>query len=141
MQLPTPRGELSEQVLASLRNEPTSLPPPPSLAAIVDDDFQVALWALQELAFRRIQGVDAAWEDEPSFLALRSALEHHQETVLRETLVVPEVAAHDAPAALVELIESAEGPSLSSWVETACRDESPPSGSSLLGAVDQEARR
>ncbi len=57
MNVPFARGELSNHVFARLQREPRDLGWLPPLAAIDGDDFQVTLFLLQELSFRRIAGV------------------------------------------------------------------------------------
>jgi hypothetical protein len=81
-----------------------------------DDDEQLALWSLQQLSFRRLDGVDPRWEEEPSFLAVRHRLELRMEQRLRDEVQIPSCAPEELPAALVDLVGSAGGPSLSRWV-------------------------
>ena len=115
--LPPPRGPITERLFEHLRARPATLP---DLLADDDpggDDAQLALYVLQELAYRPVERVDDRWEQEPSALALRVALERRLEDALRATVRVPTVAdASEVPDAIVELIAEAEGPSLSSWV-------------------------
>lgn len=118
MQLPCPRGVLSEQLFASLCDEPTSLPAMPVISDTDSEDFQIALFVVQELSFRKLADVDPAWEDEPTLLALRHSLERRLEAELRDSVQVPDCEPGDVGTALVELIEQADGPSLSTWIET-----------------------
>ena len=118
MQLPSPRGVLSEQLFARLYGEPGPLPGGPRVGGLDDDDFQISLFLLQELSFRRLEGVDPAWEEEPSLLALRAALERQLEEELRDRITVPTCRPTDVARTLVELLDKADGPSLSTWVET-----------------------
>ena len=116
--LPAPRGALTEQLFERLLAPPSRLA---ELIAKVDDPFgddaQLALFVLQELAYRPIDGVDDGWEDEPSAMTLRVRLERRLEDALRATVAVPSIAAPgEVPDALVTLIAEAEGPSLSTWV-------------------------
>lgn len=115
MRIPTPRGDLSSHVFDRLRQSPdtTSLP---WCEPDGPEDEQVTLWTLQQLSFRRIDGVDPAWEEDPAFLALRHELERRMEAGLRATLPVVDCAASEVPQALLDLVERAEGPSLSSWM-------------------------
>jgi hypothetical protein len=103
-------------VLGALRRPPasTSLR---SVAADGPDDEQLALFVLQQLSYRRFGGVDPAWEEHPDLAAVRNALEAEMEARLRSEVAIPEVAPVDVPGALVQLLDDAEGPSLSAWVE------------------------
>ncbi|HEY8544279.1 MAG TPA: iron-containing redox enzyme family protein, partial [Acidimicrobiales bacterium] len=115
MLLPSPAGPFSDHVLATLRRPPGTARlrwVPPS----GPDDEQLALFLLQHLSYRRFDGVDPAWEDDPSFLVLRERLEHSMELRLRARLDVPACDAAEVPDALVELLDGAGGPSLSGWV-------------------------
>ena len=118
--LPEPRGRLTEALFDRLRGDVAALPA--VLGADVDvdpldDDAQLALFVLQELSYRPIDGVDDRWEQEPSALALRVGLERRLEEALRASVRVPTVAdASEVPDAIVELIADADGPSLSTWV-------------------------
>jgi hypothetical protein len=80
------------------------------------EDEQLALWVLQQLSFRRLDGVDPRWEEAPSFLAVRHGLEERLERRLRDELDLPPVAPGELVDALLELVGSADGPSLSRWV-------------------------
>lgn len=115
MRIPTPRGSLSSHVFAALRRPPRSV----ALRWLDPDDTedeQVALWTLQQLSYRRIDEVDPAWEEDPTFLTLRSNLEQRLEAGLRATLPAVVCAPDQVPQALEELIDQAEGPSLSMWM-------------------------
>ena len=118
MQLPSPRGALSEQLFARLHGEPGPIPPGPRVRGLDDDDFQISLFVLQELSFRRLEGVDPAWEEEPSLLTVRAALERQLEQELRDSIMVPTCRPGDVAQALVDQLDQAEGPSLSTWVAT-----------------------
>lgn len=117
MDIPAPRGELSNHVFARLRSAPRELGALPSVEAIDGDDCQVTLFVLQELSFRPFVGVSGAWEDEPSLLRLRAELEGLQERELRELLHVQACRPTEVADALLQLIDDADGPSLSTWVE------------------------
>jgi len=90
--LPQPRGPLSEAVLAPLVRAPGPVSAPAWRGddPLVDDDLQLALYACYELHYRGFDGVDDAWEWEPSLLAVRRQLEHVFEDGLR-------AAVRDAP--------------------------------------------
>src|SRR5436309_10535280 len=115
--LPNARGEFSAALFHILRGPPASLPALPSVDRADDDDAQIALFVLQEMSFRRIDRVDAAWEDEPSVVALRARFERRLERQLRATLPASRCQPAEAGDALVDLIARADGPSLSSWIE------------------------
>lgn len=115
--LPSPRGELSAFLLEHLAEEPHELPagPPPGDDPVFGDDEQLALYCAYELHYRGFDGVDPAWEWEPSLLAWRRPLERAFEAGLRE-LVGPIEPADDIVAALDELATPGDGPSLSGWL-------------------------
>ncbi len=118
--LPSPRGPLSEQLFERLAQPPTDLGRgvAAALGDPLGDDAQLALFVLQELAYRPIDGVDPAWETEPSAVALRIRFEHRLEELLRAAAGVPTgVDPGDVPDALRELVAAAGGPSLSGWAQ------------------------
>ncbi|HKP90783.1 MAG TPA: iron-containing redox enzyme family protein [Thermoleophilaceae bacterium] len=118
--LPAPRGPIGELLVERLLREPHELPaaPPPATGAdpLGDDDLQLALYLLYELHYRSFDGVDPAWEWEPSLIGLRAGLERAFEAALREA--IPAEAPADVPAQLREILASAGGPSLSRYLET-----------------------
>ncbi len=117
--LPAPRGDLSEMVLSALESPPHELPAAiPTHGDVLggDDDFHLALYCLYELHYRSFEGVDDGWEWHPSLLRLRAELERRFEVELREA-VAPEEA-HDIPGQLKDMLASADGPSLSRYIET-----------------------
>jgi hypothetical protein len=116
--LPTPRGEASEALLSELRRPARSLSPidvPPADDPLSDEDLQLALYVLYELHYRGFDGVDEAWEWEPSLLGLRGRLESEFEAALGVPGEAP--AADDMDLALRALADEDEGPSLSKRVE------------------------
>lgn len=116
MQLPTPRGALTDHLFATLRH-PGGLGELELTLADDEDDLQLALWVLQQLSFRRIDGVSPAWEEDLSFLDLRGTLETVIEARLRGALDLEPCAPADLVPRLERLVAEAEGPSLSRWVE------------------------
>jgi hypothetical protein len=80
-------------------------------------DEQLALLVLQQVSYRPIDGVDPAWEDDPSFLTQRERLERAMEQRLRDRLDLPACRPAEVPDELTALVEGAGGPSLSAWVE------------------------
>ena len=117
--MPAPRGELSDAVFRRLRSQPTDdgLGGLPALDAVSDDDGQVTLFVLQSLDYRRHAAIDEAWDDEPTLLVLRAALESREERRLRETLCVPECEPGEVGDAVVDLVDRTEGASLSAWMD------------------------
>jgi hypothetical protein len=118
-QLPAPRGELSELALTALAHPPHDLPdrvPQHGDVLAGDEDFHLALYVLYELHYRSFEGVDDGWEWEPSLLRLRAELERRFEGALRGALP-PDPPSDDLPAQLKELIDAADGPSLSRFLE------------------------
>jgi Iron-containing redox enzyme len=112
--LPGPRGSLSEHVFDALRGAAGARPL--SGADISDlEDEAVTLFVLQELSFRPLVGVDPAWEEEPTFVALRAVLEHRLERRLRERVGPP--TGRRLSEAVRNLLDDVDGPSLSRWME------------------------
>src|SRR3954466_13074327 len=88
MQLPRPRGPLSERVFAELaaptpRAVPVELSDP-VIDVLADEDVQVTLWALYELSFRGFDDVAPDHEWSPGLLTTRAELEGVFETALRD---------------------------------------------------------
>jgi hypothetical protein len=124
--LPEPRGSLSEVVLTALSEPAHELPPvPPATGDVLegDDDFHLALYSLYELHYRGFEGVDDRWEWEPSLLRVRQKLEGCFEEALREAIPAEGCAPERIPERLRELLEPAEGPSLSRFLETQASEE------------------
>ena len=122
--LPSSRGASSAFVLDALRREPHPLAlfaPPPVADPLADDDLQLALYLCYELHYRGFDGVDAAWEWEPSLLALRRELEAVFEQALEAAVPPADPGELPAPAemdvALRAIAEADEGPSLSRHLE------------------------
>lgn len=86
MQLPRPRGALSERLFAQLRStDPAPTPFEVSTTdPFADDDLQIALWALYELHYRGFDDVDPRHEWSPALLATRAEIEAVFEQALRE---------------------------------------------------------
>ncbi|MGI8777452.1 MAG: iron-containing redox enzyme family protein [Acidimicrobiales bacterium] len=123
--LPCPRGPLSSFLIDALRRPahrldaglavPAGAIDSETVASWTSDDFQLALYVCYELHYRSFAGVDERWEWEPSLLAFRRNLEDVFERGVRD--LVPR-AGHttDVAAALWEMIATASGPSLSTFV-------------------------
>jgi hypothetical protein len=123
IQLPPPRGPLSEQLFEALEGQPqTPLLPPGSIDSadpIADGDLQLALYVAYELHYTAIASVEERWEWAPSLLAFRAALEHPFEEAIAE-LVTPAEAAEleSVGAALQAIVATDPGPPLSRYMET-----------------------
>lgn len=118
--LPKPRGTLSEHVFAALMDEH---PAEPELAGVVADgadDAQIALWALYQLHYAGFDGVSDAHEWDPTLLGVRRELERDFEERIRgrfEAAGGSPNADADLAQALFAFVEAFEGPSLSSYVQ------------------------
>jgi len=123
IQLPPPRGPLSEQLFEALEGDPDArVAPPGSVDAvdpIADEDLQLALYVAYELHYTAIAGVDERWEWAPSLLGFRAALERPFEEAIAE-LVAPAEAAEmeSVGAALQAIVATDPGPPLSRYLET-----------------------
>jgi hypothetical protein len=118
--LPSPRGPLSEQLLAALTGERVplgALDPGSPDDPLDDEDLHLALYLCYELHYRGLPGVDERWEWDPSLLRLRAKLEERFERGLHEAVPPADasVAPEDMDLALREIAE-ADGPSLSAFV-------------------------
>jgi hypothetical protein len=101
--LPEPRGEISETLLAALRQDAGELLPMPRprfADPLSDDDLHLSLYLCYELHYRGLDGVDERWEWEPSLLRLRAELENSFEQALLETVPYPD---HDVEASEIDL--------------------------------------
>jgi hypothetical protein len=129
MRLPEPRGPLSALVLRQLPAE-TGVDSDAALALVdscspscdllTDDDFQLTLWVLYELAYRGFDGVDPDLEWDPDVLRVRRALEHRFEDELRMRTaghVQQAMEGDDLPTALTTLIDGMEGPRLTGFLQ------------------------
>ena len=99
MKLPTPRGPVSSGVVDTLGSPGALLPGTVSMLAavqcqesrdiVVDEDLQLSLFILYELAYRGFEGVVDDWEWDPELLLVRRVVERAYESVLRRTVGVP----------------------------------------------------
>ena len=128
--LPTPRGAISEHVLASLPRAPHAVEAPPAANSaadpLADDDLNLALYVLYELHYRGFDRVDEAWEWEPSLLALRAELETRFEAGLFESVGEPRrepVRAEDMDVELRRIADGDDAPSLSIHIERRANEE------------------
>ena len=128
MDLPRPRGPLSEAVHARLEGRFCELPPVgASVDVLADDDLQLALWMLYELHYRGFDGrADLEWD--PGTIACRRQLESRFELVLRAATAsfVDEALGHstDVVDQIEHLVEVVDGPSLAGFLQrTATREQ------------------
>jgi hypothetical protein len=123
IELPPPRGPLSEQLFEGLEGRPDrGLGEPDSIDCvdpIGDEDLHLALYVAYELHYTAIDGVDERWEWAPSLLSFRAALERPFEEAIAE-LVSPAEAAEleSVGAALQAIVADDPGPPLSRYMET-----------------------
>jgi hypothetical protein len=123
IELPAPRGPLSERLFEALEgspNEGLEAPGPIDCAdPIADEDLQLALYVAYEIHYTAIAGVDEAWEWTPSLLAFRAELERPFEAAVAE-LIEPATEAELASvgAALQKITAEDPGPPLSRYMET-----------------------
>jgi Iron-containing redox enzyme len=82
-----------------------------------DEDLQLALYCCYELHYRGLDGVDEAWEWEPSLLAARAMLEQRFEDQLGDLVGSPDGAPEAIDVALREIADDDDGASVSRFVE------------------------
>jgi len=77
MRMPEPRGPLSGHVTEALASPVHRVAGHPEIGAhsLTDDDLHLALYLCYELHYTATDGVDPAWEWEPSLLEFRRAME------------------------------------------------------------------
>ncbi len=120
MQLPEPRGPLTEALIDALRRgDPEALPAPPTSVddPLTDEDLQLALWILFELHYRGFSDIGDEWEWEPAAIALRRVLEQTLLDALRRDVVVPPARGSVAER-LAALVAADDGPPLSKHLQT-----------------------
>ncbi len=116
--LPSPRGPISDEVIAALSRFPgrVDVPEISTADAIADDDLQLALYCCYELHYQGFSGVSEDWEWEPSLINLRNELEMVFERQLKSALADHgDVGVGDVPDALWDLSRGG-GFSLSEWL-------------------------
>ena len=118
--LPPARGEMSRFLLERLTSSPDRLPPAPPIPPDPrrGEDFHLSLYLCYELHYGGLEGVDDAWEWNPSLLELRHRLEREFEASLLEDVVVDDGAsAPDIASALRALPDQdSAGPSIAGHV-------------------------
>jgi hypothetical protein len=118
--LPKPRGELSDAVVARLRDQGHA--GPLHVAAESRDDAAITLWTLHELSYRGFDDVDDDAERDPDLLAVRRDLEDRLEADLRRHWPgVPD--GRELVADLHDWISEQDGPSLARHVQTEATEE------------------
>ena len=90
MDLPTPRGPLTEALTAALRTDREFLSVLPLATGADAEDGALALWILHQLHYRDLTGVPEALEWDPQLLRIRAILEHALEERLRSRFVPPD---------------------------------------------------
>ena len=122
LELPEPRGELTEVLLGELTRSVHPLLVPEVAACddpLGDDDLQLALYLCYELHYHGLPGVADEWEWEPTLLAQRRKLEACFEAALQARVPVPPAPAapEEMDLALRAVAEADEAPSLSRHIE------------------------
>jgi hypothetical protein len=118
--LPSARGALSAYLLEALYGPAHELSgwPTPDGDVLADEDVQLALYCCYELHYRSFDGVDDAWEWQPSLLAFRASLERAFETALLRLVDHPGRAdGADMDLQLRALIDADDAPPLSRYLE------------------------
>jgi hypothetical protein len=121
--LPQPRGPLSERLFEALGGAPDEGLEAPDRVdpadPIAEEDLQLALYIAYELHYAGIRGVDEGWEWAPSLLAFRAELERPFEAAVAE-LVQPagEEELRSVGEALQRIVIEDPGPPLSRYMET-----------------------
>jgi hypothetical protein len=128
MKLPSPRGVVSGALITALGRAPHELDPaiadgyPSAAAGLTDEDLQLTLFVLYELAYRGWDGVDDEWEWQPSLLRLRTAGEEIFEAALHAVAdphadaVPDELTATSIARKLAAMTGEEGGPSLSKYL-------------------------
>jgi hypothetical protein len=121
MRVPEPRGDLSRFIAGVLRGPPGALREVPPLSgddALEDEDLQLSLYALYELHYHGLDGVDERWEWDPALLAVRAELERaFQARLLEEVPRRAGLAPAEVPEALLAAIREDDGPPVSRFLE------------------------
>ncbi|WP_199425230.1 iron-containing redox enzyme family protein [Actinotalea solisilvae] len=137
MRRPAARGPLSTALLETLTEDPAATASLPALQAaaeravagtddvLADEDVQLSLTVLYELAYRGVDGVHDAWEWQPDLLRVRATLEAPFEAAIRALVPVPQTdarTAHEVAEALFALTSADDGPSVSAYVAKKATD-------------------
>lgn len=90
MQIPRPRGPLTEELFGALRAGSDDFYPVLAVGSSEGDDAALALWVLHELSYRGFDDVPDDLEWDPQLLRLRWVLERDLEARLRSRFTAPE---------------------------------------------------
>jgi Iron-containing redox enzyme len=127
MQIPEPRGPLSESLVNCLRGGRVGLLAPVTADgdAFADDDLQLALFLVHELSYGGLDGVDDDREFDPSLIRFRSTLEDAMIDGLFERVGPPRPCPPlEVSDAIFALVEADDGPPLARFIEkTASLDQ------------------
>lgn len=125
MQMPEPRGPLTERLSARLAGEVDDLAldqvDVDADGVLSDDDAQLALWLLYEQHYRGLDGVDDRLEWDPGLLGLRARLEEPLEQAVRD-LVAPvlddiDLDEQSFDEAFTRIVQGDDGPSVAAYVQ------------------------
>lgn len=90
MDLPTPRGPLTETLFSALRSGDDFFAVMAALPGAPPDDAALALWVLHQLHYRDFTGVPDDLEWDPQLLRIRVLLERDLEQRLRSRFTAPQ---------------------------------------------------
>ena len=125
MQLPEPRGPLSEALRSDLASRTTLASATVACAdrlsgntgcALTDEDLQLSLAVCYELHYRGFDDVSDDWEWDPALLRLRAGLERRHLSALQSLVGPLEVTGESIDRQLTALIAADDGPSLSAYM-------------------------
>lgn len=122
MDLPQPRGPVSDAVLTALRSDTTvpDVDVPASLGILADEDLQLVLWTSYQMHYAAFDGVDGHHEWNPGLLSLRVRIEEQLEACLREAtadrVAAAKEAADEVPEQLFAMAKASDGPSLAAYL-------------------------
>jgi ribosomal protein L30/L7E len=114
--IPQPRGALSEVLFGALTSRTRDRSALLRLEPDSDEDAQIALWALYEMHYRDIDGVDDALEWDPILLQVRRPLEAAFEAELRGRYR-PHDCEQPFADELFRYIADHDGPAVSAYVQ------------------------
>lgn len=118
LRLPGPRGSFSAVLFSGLLRGKLEMDAEARVEPSDDEDLQIALWALYELAYRGFDDIDPRMEWNPAAIQARAELEQSFEQSLRDA-AAPVVAtidvADDITLALKTVVE-ADGPSIAGYL-------------------------
>ncbi|MBZ5739165.1 iron-containing redox enzyme family protein [Nocardioides mangrovi] len=114
MDLPTPRGPLSEALVAALRTDREFLGVLPLTTGHDTEDGALALWVLHQLHYRDLAGVPDDLEWDPQLIRIRTVLEHALESRLRARFSAP--SGRTFTDDLLTWVDEQDGHSLATYV-------------------------